>query len=407
MVTAQLASSLSASCDAVPGLAVQAVRTRPASSGSGAWRGSRGSLDALAIALPVIAAPAGAAAGLGYGAMTAILLALTLALTGWTAAGRSLAPAAAALASAQLTIVWAAAAPLPTLLVLGCLASAYAACAWRARLPAVQGSAAALTVICAAALAGCAVLAAGLPAWQAGLAVTGAAALAQLAAARLARRRPRLSLIAEATGWLTTAAGVAPSLTTPGHGAIALAVTGAACLGVALRPARRPWLWAGLALCEAALCLWLAALGVGAPEPYAVPAGAILIAFGRSWRRHQARESSWVTYGPGLAVLLLPSLAVSLPDHGWLRPLLLGVAAAAITLTGAQARLQAPLTIGAVVAVLDAGHELASPVTHLAGLVPGWVPIAVSGAALLGIGATYEARLRNLKTLRKAFTSLR
>jgi hypothetical protein len=98
---------------------------------------------------------------------------------------------------------------------------------------------------------------------------------------------------------------------------------------------------------------------------------------------------------------------VSLPDHGWVRPLLLGMAAAAITLAGARARLQAPLAMGAAVAVLDAGHELASPISHLAGLVPGWVPIAVSGAVLFSIGATYEARLRNLRALQKAFASLR
>jgi hypothetical protein len=56
---------------------------------------------------------------------------------------------------------------------------------------------------------------------------------------------------------------------------------------------------------------------------------------------------------------------------------------------------------------LAAGHELTSAVSHLAGLVPGWVPIAVSGAVLLSIGATYEARLRNLRALWSAFTSLR
>jgi hypothetical protein len=373
---------------------------------TGAWRGSRGSLDALAIALPVIAAPAGAAAGLGYGAMTAILLGLTLALTWWTAAGRSLAPDAAALASAQLTVAWAAVASVPTLLVLGCLGSAWAACAWRARLPAVRASAAALAVICAAALAGCSGLAAGLPPWQAGLAVIGAAVMAQLVAARLARHHPLLSLVVEITGWLAAAAGCAPSLTTLWHSGIALAITGAACLGVALRPSRRPSLWAGLALCQTAWCLWLAALGVSAPEPYTVTAAAIVTASGRFYWHRRGRESSWVTYGPGLAVLLLPSLVASLPDHSWVRPLLLGVAAVAITVAGARARLRAPLAMGAAVAVVDAGHELAKALSHLGGSVPGWVPIAVSGAVLLSIGATYEARLRNLRALRKAFASM-
>jgi hypothetical protein len=291
--------------------------------------------------------------------------------------------------------------------VLGGLTVAYAACAGRARRPVVRASAAALAVTCASALAGGCGRAAGLPAWQAGLAVIGAGLLAQLVAARLARRRPRLSLPVEVTGWLAAGAGLAPSLATAGHGAIALAVIGAGCLGVALRPDRRPWLWAGLGVGETALCLGLAAAGVSAPEPYTVPAAAIATAAGLAYSRRRGRESSWVAYGPGLAILLLPSLAGSLPDDGWLRPLLLGVVATAITLAGARARLQAPLAIGAGVAVLDAGHALASVVGHLAGLVPGWVPIAVSGAVLLGIGATYEARLRNLRALRSAFASLR
>jgi hypothetical protein len=291
--------------------------------------------------------------------------------------------------------------------VLGCLASAGAVCAWRAKLPAVRGGTAALAVIYAGALAGLSGLAAGLPAWQAGLAVIGAALAAQLAAARLVRHRPRLSLVVEITGWLVAAAGCAPSLTTPHHGAVALAVTGAGCLGVALRPDRRAWLWAGLVLGQAALCLWLASLGVSAPEPYTVPAAAIVTAFGRFRSGRRPGESSWVTYGPGLAVLLGPSLIMSLPDHGWARPVLLGVAAVAITLAGARARLQAPLAIGAAVAVLDAGHELAAAISHLSGLVPGWVPLALSGAVLVSIGATYEARLRNLRSLRRAFAGLR
>jgi hypothetical protein len=40
-------------------------------------------------------------------------------------------------------------------------------------------------------------------------------------------------------------------------------------------------------------------------------------------------------------------------------------------------------------------------------VLPGWVPIAVIGAVLLGVGAIYEARMRNLRALREAFAGLR
>src|SRR6266568_3953083 len=120
---------------------------------AGAWRGSRGSLDALAVALPVVAAPAAAVARLSFGITVGLLLALTLALTGWAAASRSLAPAGAALAAAPLTLVWALAGRVPTLVVLGCLTAAYSVCAWRARLPGVRAGAACLAVVSGGALA--------------------------------------------------------------------------------------------------------------------------------------------------------------------------------------------------------------------------------------------------------------
>jgi len=39
--------------------------------------------------------------------------------------------------------------------------------------------------------------------------------------------------------------------------------------------------------------------------------------------------------------------------------------------------------------------------------VPRWVPIAVIGVLLLAVGATYEARLRDLRKLRTALSRLR
>jgi hypothetical protein len=58
------------------------------------------------------------------------------------------------------------------------------------------------------------------------------------------------------------------------------------------------------------------------------------------------------------------------------------------------------------VAALDAGDQLAPDVRRLTELLPGWVPIAIIGAILLWVGATYEARLRNLAKLRQNLASL-
>jgi hypothetical protein len=244
-------------------------------------------------------------------------------------------------------------------------------------------------------------------AWQAGLAALAAVAVAQWAAARLARPRPGLSLAIETAGWAAAAAAAAPGLREPGHASVVLTVTGTLCLCVALRPGRRFLLWPGLAQAEAALCAWLVSAGVHAPEPYTVPAGAVLLAAGWRRSRRPPRLSSWACYGPGLALLLLPSLVAVWLLPGWARPLVLGLAAAGIALAGGRARLLAPLLLGGVAVVLDAGHELAPAVQQLAGMLPRWVPIAVIGLVLLAVGATYEARLRDLGRLRGALGRMR
>jgi hypothetical protein len=292
-------------------------------------------------------------------------------------------------------------------LLAGLVALLAAVVAWRSRLAVVREGAAAAAVLSLCASGACAALAAGLPAWQAGLVALAAVAVAQAAAAWLAGPRPQVSLAVEVSGWAAAVAAAAPGLGEPSHASVVLTVTGTLCLCVALRPGRRVLLWLGLAQGEAALCAWLVAVGVHAPEPYTVPAAALLIAAGGRRARCSPGLSSWVSYGPGLAVLLLPSLAAVWLLSGWVRPLVLGLVAAGITLAGGRARLLAPLLLGGVVVILDAGHELAPAVRQLAGMLPGWVPIAVIGVILLAVGATYEARLRDLGRLRAALGKMR
>jgi hypothetical protein len=264
--------------------------------GAGALRGSsRGSLDAVAIALPVVAGPALVASGLGYSIALGCFLVFAIGLTGWAAFGGSTAPAGGAVVATSLTLSWALAAITPTLIVLGCLGTAYLVFAWRC--PAVR------------------------------------AVMAGLSAAAF----------------------------------------------------------------EAAWCVGLAVLGVTVVEAYTIPAAVIALAFG--WRL----SASWPAFGPGLALLLLPSLIATWHGHGWIRPTLLGIAAVAVTLIGARQRLQAPLVLGAVVSITDAGYQLA-PAAELA---PGWVPIAICGSVLLWAGATYEARLRNLASIRRTLVGMR
>ncbi|MFC9298859.1 SCO7613 C-terminal domain-containing membrane protein [Streptomyces sp. NPDC057011] len=195
--------------------------------------------------------------------------------------------------------------------------------------------------------------------------------------------------------------------------ALALALAGVVCAGAAVRTDRRtPAGWAAGALFVAATWVRLADSGVTAPEAYTLPVTVPALAVGLLRRRRDPRASSWTAYGPGLSATLLPSLLALLGGSpagsaNWLRPLLLGLAALAVTLAGARGRLQAPLVLGGAVLAAVALHELAPYVVQIAGALPRWVPPALAGVLLLAVGATYEKRLRDARRLRDALGRLR
>ena len=152
----------------------------------------------------------------------------------------------------------------------------------------------------------------------------------------------------------------------------------------------------------------VAALGAGAVVVLAIPAGlglpwwtapildAALVAAGMWLGRGR---SSWVVHGPGLAVGLLPPLALVLVEDGHpLRRLLLGVAGVAVVIAGALTRLRAPVLLGGGVLVVLALHELA----EVWELIPRWIPLAVAGLVLVLIATTLERRRRDLDRVRAA-----
>ena len=326
-------------------------------SAAGAARGRRASLDVAAVALTPVAFLAAAACGLGYWPLAGLLLALTLGLAGWAAAGPDPVPAWAALLTAVLAVSWGLAAPLATVLALAASTAGCVLVGQRARHAAAGAVAAGLAPLAAGALAVAAVLAVGGVAWQAGLAMLDV---------------------------------VAAAFAGPG------------------RDRRQP-AWALVAALEIGCCAALAAAGAGSPEPYVVPAA--LIALAPVLRRlgpaaAGSGVSSWRTWGAGLALGFLPSLIACWLTAGWIRPVALAGCAAAVAVAGGRARLRAPLLAGTAVAVLAAARELAPVTARLAGLLPGWIPVAAVGAALLWAGATYEARLRNLRAVRRSLAAM-
>jgi hypothetical protein len=178
---------------------------------------------------------------------------------------------------------------------------------------------------------------------------------------------------------------------------VALLVVGLGVAVVATTPARHRLGWvAGLVL-AASSWVRLALADVDAPEAYTVPAGVALLVVGALRRRRDPAYGSWRAYGSGLSLVLVPSLLRAVTDAGNLRPLLLALTALAVLAVGVARRLQAPLILGGLVLAVDAVVQLAPYLVVAYDAVPRWVTIGLIGLALVGAGATYEQRVRDLQ----------
>ncbi|MFE9701012.1 SCO7613 C-terminal domain-containing membrane protein [Streptomyces sp. NPDC006270] len=231
-------------------------------------------------------------------------------------------------------------------------------------------------------------------------------ALTVLLGARL--RRDPVALPVELTGALGALVAVGAAASDGPFSALVLALCGVLAAGAAVRPERRRVAGClAVALFVVATWVRLAASEVSFPEAYTLPVTVPALVVGVLRRRGDREASSWTAYGPGLAATLLPSLAVAWADTDWLRPLLLGTAALVVTLLGARHRLQAPLLLGGAVLASVGLHELAPYVVQVAGALPRWLPPALAGLLLLGVGATYEQRLRDARRLKDALGRMR
>ena len=227
------------------------------------------------------------------------------------------------------------------------------------------------------------------------------AGLAALVAAPLSRRTTsRLALEASAVLVAVAAVAVAPDDSTL---AMVLTILGTAAAVVAVTGRDRAVAsWLGVVVLGAATVLRIAN-DVRAPELYTLPAAALLVAAG-VWRLRTDRDSSSLTaLGSGLVLALVPSLLLSLDEPVSLRGALTGVAAVVVLALGIQQRLVAPFVAGAAATALLAVRHL----EPYADAVPRWISLGLLGVALLAVGITWEARLRDLRRARRYLVALR
>jgi hypothetical protein len=303
---------------------------------------------------------------------------------------------------------WSAADRTASLVALAACAVLGTALARRLRPTGPVGAAAAVgTVLALGAEAAAATDTAGLPTPVVLLSVLAVAVAAAPVAAAL-RPAARLSRAVEGAGYGLAALALARLTPYPEPLVLGLSATAVTALGVALRADRRPAAgYAGTGLALLASWVQLALWHVHTPEPYSLPLAAVALAIGTARVRRVPATSSWVAHGPGLAAGLLPSVLALWQDGHWLRPLLLGTGALAVTLVGVRLRLQALLVLGGAALLAAAGHELAPAVVQVIGLLPRWVPPATAGLLLLALGARYEHRLHDARRLRRTLRQFR
>ncbi|MFJ8666773.1 SCO7613 C-terminal domain-containing membrane protein [Streptomyces sp. NPDC093600] len=248
--------------------------------------------------------------------------------------------------------------------------------------------------------------AAGFPDRHTALALLVVPAATAAVGARLGRHP--LAVCVEVTGAAVGLLALGFAISAPAVLALFLALGGVIAAATAVRPERRRFAsWTAAVLFLLATWVRLAASDVETPEAYTLPVTVPALVVGALRRRRDAEASSWTAYGPGLAATLAPSLFVAWTDPDWVRPLLLGVAALGVTLLGARFRLQALLVLGGATLALDGLHELAPYVVQAVGALPRWLPPALAGLLLLGVGATYEQRLRDARRLRERLSRMR
>ncbi|MDP9864686.1 MULTISPECIES: SCO7613 C-terminal domain-containing membrane protein [Streptosporangium] len=367
--------------------------------GGGAFRAGLAAWPVVVVTLPVsVGLPYGLEVGLFVVGLGPSAWAAARSRTDWALGG------AAALWTASTALSWALMSRPATLIVLPVVAAVAAAVAFRGRARAARVAGAGL----ATALAGGEVLAAGLalewPVRHAAFGVLAVACLAAAVAGRFRRATPAIGV--EAAGYALAAVGLWLGAADLPLAGLACAVVGVLMAGTALRPDRRWAGYVGTGFLLAASWLRLLASDVTVVEAYTVPFSVVLLAFG--WWRARGREtSSWVAYGSGLASSLVPSVIALLAGAGWIRPLLLGAVSLAVLLVGARFRLQAPALLGGLTLAVVALHELAPWIAQIVVMVPRWVPMAAGGLLLVVLGATYEARLGDVRRLRAAVSRMR
>ena len=119
----------------------------------------------------------------------------------------------------------------------------------------------------------------------------------------------------------------------------------------------------------------------------------MLVLVGCDRLRREPAAATMTALLPGLALATVPSLLWVLVDPVSTRAVLLGLACLVLVIAGSAVRWTAPVLVGGAVGGLLVLRELGP----YAAETPQWALIGAAGTLLIGVGITWEARLRDLR----------
>ncbi|QEE61475.1 hypothetical protein FVA74_07715 [Salinibacterium sp. dk2585] len=142
-------------------------------------------------------------------------------------------------------------------------------------------------------------------------------------------------------------------------------------------------------------------------ELLSVPIALALIAGGAITLRRVPESRSWPQLGPGIALLLLPTLFATFFEPEVWRLVALGIAAVVTIVAGVAFRLQAPFVIGTVVVLAHALRTFSPQIRAVYEAADWYVWAGIGGAILLALAIRYEQRVRDVARIATRIGSLR
>lgn len=285
-----------------------------------------------------------------------------------------------------------------TLLVLAAVAIAAAAFGWLKQSRTLEATF--VTLFATFSWTFAATQALNLSAHVSGLVLISVAALVAVIAGRF---RNDESVAAMGIAAVAATLGLAMTATNIDYLSVGLSFTSAAVAIISMTPHRRSLGWVSAIFGIAVIWTRLAAADVATVEAFTLPVAALTLFAGYRAARKDSSLPSWTAYGTGLVAALAPTLLQLGAGESVLRPAVLAWASLAILLAGAAMRLKAPVAIGAATLLITATYQLSPYAEYL----PRWIIVGTIGALLIAIGATYERRLQQARSIRNHFASYR